>query len=172
MSKHADHHSPGEKTPDVSDIANPDVDHERSDVNVGMLFKFIFYLFISTVVILVAMKFMMDYFVQRQVSEELPPASRVNPPGTRRLPPIPRLQGAPGSELLPLDEMKRFGEEQQAAINAYAWVDRPSGVVRIPIEEAKRLMLERGFQTKAPPPVAVEPVVKPASAAKAAGAVR
>ena len=96
MSKH---HDPGhaDETPDVSDIANPDVSHERSDVNVGTVFKFIGILFVSTVVIMLAMKWMAGYLLERKLAEELPPASRVNPPGTRRLPPMPRLQGAPGS---------------------------------------------------------------------------
>ncbi len=172
MRKDTDRHGP-EETPDVSDIANPDVSHEESDVNVGTLFKFIVVLFISTVVILVAMRLMMDYFQKRELAEELPPASRVNPPGTRRLPPMPRLQGAPGSELLPLDEMKKFREEQQATIDSYGWVDRQAGVVRIPIEEAKRLIVKRGLQVKAAAPAAAStpargasPVSKPASKPK------
>ncbi len=162
MRKDANRHEPAE-TPDVSDIANVDVSHETSDVNVGTLFKFIIYTFVSTVVILVAMKLMMNYFLAREIAQELPPASRVNPPGTRRLPPMPRLQGAPGSDLLPLDEMKRFKKEQQAAINSYGWVDRNTGVVRIPIEEAKRLVLERGLPMRSPSPSpAASPAVAPA----------
>ena len=151
MSKHS--HDPNE-LPDVSDIANPDVSHEASDVNVGTLAKFIVVLAVSTVIILIGMKLMINFFHAREVAEELPPVSRVNPPGTRRLPPMPRLQGAPGSELLPLDDMKKFKAEQEAAINSYGWVDKATGVVRIPIEEAKKLVLERGFQVKSPAPVA------------------
>lgn len=168
MKKDYNRHEPDE-TPDVSDIANVDVSHEKSDVNVGTLFKFIIYLFISTVVILVSMKFMMDYFLAREIAQELPPASRVNPPGTRRLPPMPRLQGAPGSDLLPLDEMKRFKKEQQSAINSYGWVDRNTGVVRIPIEEAKRLVLERGLSTKLPSP-APSPAASPSPSPQNRGA--
>lgn len=152
MSKH-EHPLHPDETPDVSDISNVDVSHEETDVNVGMLFKFIGVLFVSTVVILAAMQLMMNYFQAREISEELPPASRVNPPGTRRLPPLPRLQGAPGSLLLPLDEMKKFREDQNLAVNSYGWVDKPTGLVRIPIEEAKKRLLERGLPVRAMTPV-------------------
>lgn len=137
-----------DETPDVSDIANPDVSHEARDVNVGLLFKFICALFISTMMILGAMKITMNYFEERERSLELPPASRVNPPGTKRLPPLPRLQGAPGSEMLPLDDMKKFRQEQAAAISSYGWVDKSSGIVHIPIEEAKKLYLARQSQAQ------------------------
>ena len=151
MSKHS--HDPNE-LPDVSDIANPDVSHELSDLNVGTLAKFIVVLAVSTIVILIGMKLMMNFFQAREIAEEQAPVSRVNPPGTRRLPPMPRLQGAPGSESLPLDDMKKFKAEQEAAINSYGWVDKQTGVVRIPIEEAKKLVLERGGQVKSPAPAA------------------
>lgn len=173
MKKHAHHHGPTE-TPDVSDIANPDVSHEGKDVNVAMLFKFIVGLAVGTVIILITIRLTMDYFQRREIAQELPPASRVNPPGTRRLPPMPRLQGAPGSELLPLEEMKKFREEQQAAVNAYSWVDKQTGVVRIPIDVAKQLIVERGLQVKTPAaaasPSAIAPSgPKPVGRAKAAG---
>ena len=141
MSKH---HDPGhaDETPDVSDIANPDVSHEGSDVNVGTVFKFIGVLFVSTLVIMLVVRWMAGYLLQRELSEEVAPVSKVNPPGTQRLPPMPRLQGAPGSVHLPEDDLKKFREEQETAGNSYGWVDKQAGVVRIPIEEAKRLIQE------------------------------
>jgi hypothetical protein len=150
--------------PDVSDIANPDVSHEQSDINVATLAKFIVALAISTVVILFAMKLMIHFFQEREIAEELPPASRVNPPGTRRLPPLPRLQGAPGSEMLPLDDNKKFKEEQHAAINSYGWVDKQAGIVRIPIDEAMKLVVERAQHPGAPAPAPTPaPAAKPAA---------
>lgn len=173
MKKHAHHQGPTE-TPDVSDIANPDVSHEGKDVNVAMLFKFIVGLAIGTVIILITIRLTMNYLQKREIAQELPPASRVNPPGTRRLPPMPRLQGAPGSELLPLDEMKKFREEQQAAVNGYSWVNKQAGVVRIPIDVAMQLIAARGLQVKTPAPAAspsasAPPAAKPVGKAKAAG---
>jgi hypothetical protein len=54
-------------------------------------------------------------------------------------PPAPRLQSDPAGELAlhRALEARRTGE--------YAWVDRPAGVVRVPVERAMELLLERGL---------------------------
>ncbi len=142
---HGKHHSEPEETPDVSHIANPDTKHETTDVSASMLLKYIGVLVVGTVIILGAMKLLSDFFERREQSEELPPASRVNPPGTQRLPPGPRLQGAPGSMELPMADMKTYLDEQNAKAQNYGWVNREAGIVRIPIDQAKKLVLERGI---------------------------
>jgi hypothetical protein len=139
------------ETPDVSHIANPDTAHEQSDVDVGLVFKFIIGLFVTTIAVLFLVRGMYQYFDRREEALELPPASRVNPPGTRRLPPAPRLQGAPeprGRSLLPLDEMKKYRAEEEARLNGYGVVDKQAGVYRIPIEQAKQRIVERGLPTR------------------------
>lgn len=60
----------------------------------------------------------------------------------RQLPPLPRLQVRP--EL----DWKVFEAKQDSVLNSYAWVVREAGVVRIPIETAMELALERGFPTR------------------------
>ena len=141
--------------------------HETSDVHIGTLVKFIVILAISCVLILIAMKVYSNFLEGQEEQAELPPASRVNPPGTRRLPPIPRLQGAPGSEQLPLDEMKKVREEQQLAVTSYSWVDKNAGIVRIPIEEAKKIILERGMPVRVgSAPSAAAPSTSPTPAPK------
>ncbi len=153
MTDHGRHHSEPEETPDVSHIANPDTKHETSDVSASMLLKYIGVLVLGTVIVLVAMKFLSDFFEEREQSLELPPASRVNPPGTQRLPPGPRLQGAPGSQELPEVDLKLYREEQNAKVHSYAWVNREAGIVRIPIDQARKLILERGIASATGPAV-------------------
>jgi hypothetical protein len=58
---------------------------------------------------------------------------------TQQLPPEPRLQISPPSEMRNF----RLWEEQQ--VHTYGWVNRPGGVVRIPIDRAMDLVLERGL---------------------------
>ena len=55
------------------------------------------------------------------------------------LPPGPRLQATPASELA---EHERASDELAAS---YAWIDRPAGVVRLPLERALELVLARGL---------------------------
>lgn len=52
--------------------------------------------------------------------------------------PQPALQRDPQADL------KRFEAQQRAALSGYAWVDRQNGLVKIPIEEAMRVIAERG----------------------------
>jgi hypothetical protein len=88
-----------------------------------------------------------------------PPKSRVAE-GERRLPPVPRLQGAPEPDpkdpnktqtsLLPLEDMKAYREQVERATQQYGWADgKEGGAAHIPIERAKQLILERGLPTKA-----------------------
>ena len=60
----------------------------------------------------------------------------------QRLPPEPRLQTNPRQDLSDL----RAREDQ--LLNSYGWVDKNTGVVRIPIERAMQLIVERGLPTR------------------------
>jgi hypothetical protein len=55
----------------------------------------------------------------------------------QRLPPEPRLEIDSGANLA------RLRAEEDARLNGYGWVDKRAGVVRIPIERAMVLMVER-----------------------------
>ncbi|MGI8566632.1 MAG: hypothetical protein ACR2LZ_09150 [Pyrinomonadaceae bacterium] len=150
-------------TPDVSFIRNPDVAHEVSDVSVGPIAKFVVGLFIFGVVVCVLMLLLFKFFEARAKSNELPP-SPVARQGKERLPPEPRLQGAPGfgieerSDVLtaeserklelrePQAEMKSVRKIWDHDLGSYGLVEGAPGQpgrVRIPIEEAKKLMARR-----------------------------
>lgn len=78
------------ETPDTSYIKNVDVTHEVSDVYVGGIAKFVVALGILMVV---AFILMWALFVSLEKTAKDPPRS---PMAQERLPPEPRLQGAPG----------------------------------------------------------------------------
>jgi hypothetical protein len=48
--------------------------------------------------------------------------------------------------------LERFRAGEDAILNNYGWVDKNNGVVRIPIERAKELLLERGIPGGKPMP--------------------
>jgi hypothetical protein len=60
-----------------------------------------------------------------------------------RLPPEPRLQANPRQDL------KELRDAEEARLKSYGWVDRNAGVVRIPIDEAMKLTLQRGLPARA-----------------------
>lgn len=64
--------------------------------------------------------------------------------------------GAPGPALL-TDEsgnLRQFRQSEDDAMRSYGWVDRNAGIVRIPIDRAKELLLERGIPGGKPMPTA------------------
>jgi len=60
----------------------------------------------------------------------------------RPLPPEPRLQADPVADL------RKQRVEEDAVLDDYGWVDRPRGVIRLPIERAMALLLRRGLPTR------------------------
>ena len=64
----------------------------------------------------------------------------------QRLPPEPRLQTNPREDLA---DLRRA---EAAVLGSYGWVDKDAGIVRIPIDEAMRLTLERGLPVRAGEP--------------------
>jgi len=63
--------------------------------------------------------------------------------GPRALPPPPRIQPDPGADL------QSYRESEQNLLNTYGWVDRQNGVVRMPVDRAMELLLQRGLPTRA-----------------------
>jgi hypothetical protein len=64
----------------------------------------------------------------------------------------------PGPNLL-MDEplnLKDFRAAEEETLKAYAWQDKNAGVVRLPIDRAKELVLQRGFPTAGETPAKAE----------------
>lgn len=61
--------------------------------------------------------------------------------------------------------LQKFRDEEEHLLTTYGWVDQNAGVVRLPIETAKELLLERGLPVRAGAPA---PVAHEAAGAQAA----
>jgi hypothetical protein len=114
------------------------MEHEESDVNVRAIFAFAAGLIVSAVVIHAIVWLLFRYLGHR---ENVRTAARYPLAATEstRLPPEPRLQTTPRQDL------RDLRAREDAALNGYRWVDKATGVVRIPIDQAMRLTLERGL---------------------------
>lgn len=62
--------------------------------------------------------------------------------GARPLPPPPRIQPDPGAD------MQSYRQSQENLLDTYGWIDRQNGIVRMPIDRAMELLLERGLPTR------------------------
>ena len=67
----------------------------------------------------------------------------------------------PSLQKRPQDDLKRFELEQRMSLSGYAWVDRSKGIARIPIDDAMRIVSNRGDH-------AYDPLESPPTAPNAA----
>jgi hypothetical protein len=141
-----DHDAHSDELPDVSYIQNEDVKHEHTDVPISPIAKFLASLTAAIVIISVGLYFFFGFLQDRARKQSPPPGPLASE--RNNVPPEPRLHLMPGHEVHPLDEWKLMKAEEEEALSTYGWVDQNAGVVRIPIEEAKRLVLQQGLPAK------------------------
>jgi hypothetical protein len=122
-------------------LANPDVSHEHSDVNIRAIFGFGAALLVVAAVVHLLIYVLFGYFNSRE-GRQAPAAYPLAASESHREPPEPRLQTDPRQDLADL----RSREDEQ--LSSYGWVDKNAGVVRIPIDAAMKLTLERGLPAR------------------------
>ena len=151
-------HDPGiHVTPDASDIRNEDTTHEVSDVNTRGILWFVLFLAGLIVIALVLLRGMYYMFESwaRAAEGERPVMARTS---EERLPPEPRLQGAPGYSVEgqnlelkePQAEWKVVRHKWDEELKSYGVVDRDQKIARIPIEEAIKTIARDGIKPVQP----------------------
>jgi hypothetical protein len=112
-------------------------DHERKDVDVLSLITIAFVLFLSCAIIFLVVWGMMHCF---KLQEPAKTAGQANLPATSSEEfPKPRLQVRGAVDLA------RLRAAEEADLDSYGWIDRNSETVRIPIDRAIQLLVERGL---------------------------
>jgi len=122
--------------PNDRDIGNPEVTHEKTDIRVRAIAWFAVVLVVAAVVIHVAIWLLFVGFgrLTAGATREYPVISEERP----QSPPGPRLQEKPR------EDMKALRKQEENFLTTYGWVDKATGNVRIPIDEAmKRVLLMR-----------------------------
>jgi hypothetical protein len=117
---------------------HPEIHRESSDVNVGAIFAFAAGLIVAAVIINGLVWLLFVVFASGAATRNV----RQYPLAITeeaRLPPEPRLQTTPRQDLLDLRA------QEDAVLNQYEWVDKNAGIVRIPVSEAMRLVVQRGL---------------------------
>lgn len=131
-----------------------EVKYEGWEITLKPIVYFLFYLALATALV-AALMYGMFQFLENKASAEDEAARKEAPIAGERqvIPPKPILQLAPSEPgqtnpgILtnhPLIELKTLKEEEARKLENYGWVDESTGVVRLPIDRAKQLLLERG----------------------------
>jgi len=134
--------------------------YEVRDANPAAIVKFGVGLAIVLIVVAIGMRLVFGYFAETQTLG--PAASPFE--NARTLPPQPRLQ------VMPEADIHDYWEREQEILKSYGWVDKQNGVVRIPIERAMRMTLERVLPARAAKPAGPAGTIAPGEAAGASEA--
>ncbi len=114
--------------------------YEPSDVNVKAVLWIALTLVVVVVLSAAALGGLVGLFQLETGRAPVSPLARVE-----LRPPAPRLDAHPAATLAAVRK------RETAALEGYGWVDRSAGIARIPIEQAMRLLAERGWTSKAEP---------------------
>lgn len=132
----------------MPEIVNPETHHEKSDVNVRALLwsVVIFIAFGAVTHALLYWQFHLYRGLFRGKTNPPPLTSVVRPPDAA-VPPEPRLQpfvtNKPPFTSTPVTDMEQMRATEEKALHTPGWVDKQKGIVRVPIEVAKQLAVQR-----------------------------
>ena len=151
------------ETPDVSHIRNVEVTHETSDVNVRGVLTFAVVLALATIAVGAGVWMLFKFFNAQQAKAPGPGPMALSK--EERLPPEPRLQGAPGfqlklesgqtvnlEKLAPQEEYRALRRQWEENLRT-GLKDQSGNTVGIPIEDAMKKIVSQGLPTRAKGPV-------------------
>jgi len=143
---------------DAGHAGPPAPGYETRDANTGAVLGFLAFLFLVLILIVFGTWRLFRYYA---VAEQQPaPASSFA--GVRQIPSEPNLE-VNGHE----DLLKAYAKQQQE-LEMYSWEDRKAGIVRIPIERAMDLLLQKGLPV-VPPGAGDEATPEGSAPTKASG---
>lgn len=140
-----DRHHAAHGHADHDGLYNEDVAHEYSDVNVRSLLVFCLGLVVICGVVALAMWGLFEVF-EKQAAKNDPVMSPLAYPSGRERPEPKLLEDEPGY-------LRLVKTAEQQVLDGYGWMNGPGGVARIPIDEAKKRLLQQGLPVRAGAPV-------------------
>lgn len=143
------------------DLVNPETRHEESDVNVrALLWFFAIFVVVSFIAhfALTGMYGVLSRMEKARAGETLTQMPRAAdaavPKDQPLLQPFPS-QAENGDGVIapyrntPVTDLHDMRKAEQEALSTYGWVDQQKGVVRMPIAEAKKVLVQRGLPVQA-----------------------
>lgn len=115
--------------------------HEIRDVSVRLVTWFAIGLVLASAFIYLGLAALFALFKRQHPSPDAPSRIALHP---QIVAPEPRLQTSPAADL------ERFRATEETLLHGYGWIDRPAGIIHIPIERAMDLIAQRGLPIRGP----------------------
>ena len=132
----------------MPEIVNPETHHEKSDVNVRALLWFVVILVLFGAVTHLVLWWHFNTLVKHFRGQTNAPLTSIAKPPGAAVPQEPRLQpfkagNRPPDTSTPVVDMEQMRAAEEQALHTPGWVDKQKGIVRVPIEVAKQLAVQR-----------------------------
>jgi hypothetical protein len=133
---------------------HPDVSFEEGDVKASTIYGYLFALGLAVAASLLVCVYVLRFTTKFAAShDEPPPPSRAALGADyRELPPEPRLQGVPGHERDPQQDLRDKLKADTEANQKFLWIDESSGIAQIPVKDAMKIIAEKGLPGASVPP--------------------
>jgi hypothetical protein len=133
---------------------NESVAFESSDVQARTI-----YAYLAVLAAAVVFSYFVSVFVLR-ITTRIAAETDTPPPPVREemgkdyvtMPPEPRLQGVPGHGTDPQYDLREKMQEDSEADEKAGWIDQNSGVAQIPVEDAMKIIAQKGLPAASTPP--------------------
>src|SRR5262249_41186038 len=127
-----------------------DVSFETRDISISSVLWSLVYLAVTIVVSLAICVYFLRVTRKLVSSNEKPgSAVRQNMSSSEvqqlTMPQEPRLQGVPGHETDPQQDLRIKIATDNEANESYRWVDEKAGIAQIPVKEAMKIIAEKGL---------------------------
>jgi hypothetical protein len=117
------------------------------------------YVYLAVLAVAVILSYVVCVFILR-VTTKIAAESDTPPPPVRQemgkdyltMPPEPRLQGVPGHGTDPQYDLREKLREDTEANEKAGWIDQTTGVAQIPVEDAMKIIAEKGLPAASTPP--------------------
>jgi hypothetical protein len=135
-------------------LENDAVAFENSDVKARTIYAYLAVLGAAVILSYVVSVFILRITTRIAVESDTPPPPVREEMGKDyvTLPPEPRLQGVPGHSTDPQNDLREKMQEDSQADEKAGWIDQNSGIAEIPVEDAMKIIAEKGLPVASTPP--------------------
>ena len=132
---------------------NDTVAFESRDVRARTIYSYL-----AVLAVAVVLSYVVCVFVLR-ITSKIAADSDTPPPPVRQemkdyltMPPEPRLQGVPGHGTDPQYDLREKLREDNEANEKAGWIDQTNGIAQIPVQDAMKIIAEKGLPAASTPP--------------------